>query len=137
MAGLLPQNGLIIDVRGNGGGLIIAGEFLLQLLTPRTIDPARLHFINTPLTRLLAQHQCALGGWLESIRWAVETGEVYSQGFPIAPIPEYNRLGQHYFGPVVLVTDALCYSTTDCLASRKWHSSILRTTHSEDGVADS
>jgi hypothetical protein len=117
MAGLLPQNGLVVDVRGNGGGLLVAGEFLLQLLTPRTIDPARLHFINTPLTLLLAKHQSSLGGWLDSIRRAVETGEVYSQGFPIAPIQEYNRLGQHYFGPVVLVTDALCYSTTDIFAA--------------------
>ncbi len=31
----LPQDGLIIDVRGNGGGLITAGEQLLQVFTPR------------------------------------------------------------------------------------------------------
>jgi hypothetical protein len=43
LAQLLPQSGLIVDVRGNGGGLITAGERLLQVLTPRQIDPARLH----------------------------------------------------------------------------------------------
>ena len=34
LAALVPQNGLIIDVRGNGGGLILAGELILQTLTP-------------------------------------------------------------------------------------------------------
>ena len=54
IAGLLPGTGLIVDVRGNGGGLITAGERLLQVLTPRSIEPERLHFINTPLTARLA-----------------------------------------------------------------------------------
>ena len=33
---LLPQNGLIIDVRGNGGGVIVNGEWMLQMLTEFT-----------------------------------------------------------------------------------------------------
>ena len=32
-------DGLILDVRGNAGGLITAGEFLLQVLTPALIEP--------------------------------------------------------------------------------------------------
>ena len=36
LIGLLPQNGLILDVRGNGGGHIFASEFTLQTLTPQT-----------------------------------------------------------------------------------------------------
>ena len=32
---MLPKNGLIIDVRGNGGGLITAAERLLQTLTSK------------------------------------------------------------------------------------------------------
>ena len=41
----------------------------------------------------------------------------YSGGFPISDPTECNALGQKYFGPVVLVTDALCYSTTDIFAA--------------------
>ena len=37
---LLPQEGLILDVRGNGGGHIFASEFTLQTLTPRRITPS-------------------------------------------------------------------------------------------------
>ena len=117
IASLLPPAGLILDVRGNGGGLITAGERLLQVLTPRPIEPERLQFINTPLTLRLAESQEFLADWRDSIAQAVETGATYSAGFPIDPVEEYNRLGQRYHGPVVLVTDALCYSTTDIFAA--------------------
>ena len=36
---LLPQDGLILDVRGNGGGHIFASEFTLQTLTPAADHP--------------------------------------------------------------------------------------------------
>ncbi|MGI9452915.1 MAG: S41 family peptidase, partial [Geminicoccaceae bacterium] len=49
--GGLPQNGLIIDLRGNPGGLIWAAERLLQLFTPDAISPVRFSFIATNLTR--------------------------------------------------------------------------------------
>ena len=117
IAGLLPGTGLIVDVRGNGGGLITAGERLLQVLTPRSIEPERLHFINTPLTARLANDVPWLSQWSESIAQAVETGATFSLGFPIDSAEDANRLGQHYHGPVVLVTDALCYSTTDIFAA--------------------
>src|SRR5439155_12677603 len=44
-----PQQGLIIDVRGNGGGKIRAGERILQFFTPRRIKPELFQFINSPL----------------------------------------------------------------------------------------
>jgi hypothetical protein len=117
---LLPQDGLIIDVRGNGGGRIAAGELLLQLFTPRRIEPARLHFINTPLTlEATSKPSSGLGPWRESIAESIETGSTFSDGLPLAPqYPDLcNMKGQHYQGPVALVTDALCYSTTDIFAA--------------------
>ncbi|HEY0385570.1 MAG TPA: S41 family peptidase, partial [Pyrinomonadaceae bacterium] len=110
---LLPQNGLIIDLRGNGGGLITAGERLLQLLTPKQIEPARLHFINTPLTLRLCQTNQFIEQWKDSIEQSIETGASFSQGFSLLPVEQYNDIGQKYQGPVVLIVDALCYSTTD------------------------
>src|SRR5215217_5123861 len=81
---LLPQNGLIVDVRGNGGGTIMAGERLLQIFTPKTIEPERFHFINTTLTLELSELR-GLDAWNESIKQAVETGSPFSDGFPIFP----------------------------------------------------
>jgi C-terminal processing protease CtpA/Prc len=114
---LLPQEGLIIDVRGNGGGVIAAGEGLLQTLTPATIVPEMFHLINTPRTLELCEKDGELRPWHASVEQALETASAFSAGLPLTP-PEYcNSIGQVYQGPVVLVTDAKCYSTTDIFAS--------------------
>jgi hypothetical protein len=111
---LLPQEGLIIDIRDNPGGYIKAGEFCLQTLTPRRITPERFHFRNSPLALDACEHNSLLANWLPSERQAVKTGSPYSLGFPIEDSDDdFNRLGQQYWGPVVLITSALCYSTAD------------------------
>ena len=123
LAELLPQEGLIVDVRGNGGGHIHASEGLLQVLTPVEITPEPTQFINTPLTgRICERHRTNpvgidLGPWVDSILAAVETAAVYSRGFPITPHDFANKKGQRYHGPVVLITDARCYSATDIFAA--------------------
>ena len=113
----LPQNGLIIDVRGNGGGFIVNGEWILQVLTPQRIEPEPVQFINTPLNLRICQRNGWLNQWVESIQQSLETGAVFSAGFPLSDPQECNSIGQKYFGPVVLITDALCYSTTDFFAA--------------------
>ena len=115
-----PQEGLIIDVRGNPGGTIRAGERLLQLFTPRRIKPEPFEFINTPLNleicRRAPKHK-DLHRWADSIAESVKTGATYSMGFPLQPEEWCNEIGQVYYGPVVLITDALSYSTTDIFAA--------------------
>lgn len=115
-----PQEGLIIDVRGNGGGKIRAGERLLQLFTPRRIKPELFEFLNTPLNLeicRLAPKSWQLDQWAESISESVVTGATYSSGFPLNSEESCNDIGQTYYGPVVLITDALSYSTTDMFAA--------------------
>lgn len=115
-----PQEGLIIDVRGNPGGQIRAGERLLQLFTPRRIVPELFEFINTPLNLEICRHapkNWELSRWAKSIADAVQTGAIYSNGFPYSSEEDCNDIGQVYHGPVVLITDALSYSTTDMFAA--------------------
>ncbi|NIK60854.1 S41 family peptidase [Kribbella shirazensis] len=119
LAAALPQNGLIVDVRDNGGGHIYASEFTLQTLTPRRIAPEPVQFISTPLNlRICRRHQnnpagIDLGPWFDSLDLAIETGAQYSAAKPITPEEGANDIGQTYLGPVVLVTDARVYSATD------------------------
>jgi hypothetical protein len=119
LAAALPQNGLIVDVRDNGGGHIFASEFTLQTMTPRRISPEPVQFISTPLNlRICRRHQdnaagIDLGPWVDSLDLATEIGATFSAAKPITPEDGANDLGQTYHGPVVLVTDARCYSATD------------------------
>ncbi len=125
LAGLLPDSGLVIDVRGNGGGLIYAAEQLLQVLTPHEIEPEPAQFVNTVLNlKICRNHRrsttlpgLVLEPWIDSIQQATRTGAAFSRGIPITSPDEANRRGQAYQGPVVLITDALSYSATDLFAA--------------------
>lgn len=119
----LPPNGLIVDVRDNGGGHIFASEFTLQTMTPRHISPEPVQFISTPLNlRICRRHKdnpagIDLGPWFDSLDLATEIGAAYSAAKPITPEEGANAIGQTYYGPVVLVTDARVYSATDIFAA--------------------
>ncbi len=125
LAESLPQRGLILDVRGNGGGNINAAERLLQVLTPHRVEPQPAQFINSALVQTLCEANAPsklipsldLKAWIPSIVQAVETGATYSLGFPLTHPDDANDVGQRYHGPVVLVTDARCYSATDMFAA--------------------
>jgi Peptidase family S41 len=124
LLGLIPQNGLILDVRGNGGGHIFASEFALQTLTPRRIVPEPVQFISTPVNLAICRKhkdnptgEIDLGPWFRSLDQAPETGSVFSAAFSITPEVGANAIGQRYYAPVVLVTDARCYSATDIFAA--------------------
>jgi hypothetical protein len=120
---LLPPTGLILDVRGNGGGVVTIGERLLQMITPREIVPEPFHFLATPLTLAVATRNQWYEQWRTGIEKGIETGASFSLGFPLTPPELCNDVGQVYQGPVVLITDALCYSTTDiCAAGFQDHS---------------
>jgi C-terminal processing protease CtpA/Prc len=116
----LPRNGLIIDLRGNPGGLIWAAERLLQLFTPSRISPSRFSIIASDLTRAMTdapQNRRELGPWRRTLLEAVGTGEVYSQSVTITPYDRCNDIGQVYGGPVVAVVDPTTYSAADLFAA--------------------
>jgi C-terminal processing protease CtpA/Prc len=116
----LPQDGLIVDLRGNPGGLIWAAERLLQLFTPSTISPTRFSIIASDLTRAMTdapQNRRSLSPWRRTLLDAVGTGEVYSQSVPITPAERCNDFGQVYGGPVIAVVDSTTYSAADLFAA--------------------
>jgi peptidase S41-like protein len=135
---LSAPDGLILDVRGNAGGEISAAERLLQLITPAQITPAQFHFANTPTIQnfiarlrelfmnrldnvsLLEQIDDAapyFSDWFSDTLETVASGSLLTIGRPLTSPESANDTGQMYYGPVVLVIDALSYSATDSFAA--------------------
>jgi Peptidase family S41 len=126
LASLLPQNGLIIDVRDNGGGRAWAAERLLQLISSHhPIEPERLYFINTSRTLQLCRLQktnpllgpFGLFPWIESIQRSIQTGAMFSASFPFTDPETCNAIGRLYRGGVIVVTNALSYSAAEFFAA--------------------
>ena len=115
--------GLILDIRGNGGGLISASEKLLELLVGKNFEPQGTQFLNSDITLQLCQRHNAqsqytdLSPWEPSINLSKQTGETYSLSFPITNIDKAKRKQKIYNGPILLITDALCYSASDIFAT--------------------
>ena len=120
LLGALPRTGLIIDLRGNPGGLIWAAERLLQLFSPNPVEPSRFSMLATDLSRSMAearQNRGRLAAWRRSLNSAVVSGELYSRAVPLTPPERCNDIGQKYPGPVVGVVDANTYSAGDLFAA--------------------
>ena len=110
--------GVLVDIRGNPGGVVLAAERLLQLFTPNRIEPVRFAFTPTPLTEAFCTMDPSLRAWLPSITAAAGSGEVYSQAYPITdPDTQANGYGWHTPLPAVLIVDPLCYSSADLFAA--------------------
>jgi C-terminal processing protease CtpA/Prc len=117
---LLPDRGLILDLRGNPGGYIWAAELALQMFTPKQIQPTRFSVLATPFTRDMAALPSLrddLAPWKPSLDAAVRNGELYSQAIPITDVESCNAIGQQYGGPVVLVSDSTTYSAGDLFSA--------------------
>jgi C-terminal processing protease CtpA/Prc len=121
---LMPEDGLVIDVRDNPGGHISNAEQLLPLLgAVRPVEPARLCLINTPLNLELCELRKAdhdfgpegLEPWRQSLIRAAQTGAQFSAGYPYTDLR--NATPRKYFGPVAVVTNAISYSATEFFAA--------------------
>lgn len=110
---LLPTNGVVIDVRSNPGGCIPAGHGIAQLFSSDPIEPSRVSFRATERLRDLVTAYQPFQLWAPSLRAIYEIGDLYSLSFPIADISWTQEFAGTYQGPVVIICDALSYSTTD------------------------
>jgi hypothetical protein len=117
---LLPQDGLIIDVRGNPGGYIVAAERGAAAVHAQADRAGALLGAGDAVH---ARHggAAALAGdlapWRASLDAAVRNGELYSQPIPISDPADCNAIGQQYGGPVVLVGDTNTYSAGDLFSA--------------------
>jgi hypothetical protein len=113
----LPPDGLVLDIRGNGGGSIQAAELSLQALTGRVVQPEPAQFAATMLNLRICREIERLSPWLPSLEQAMECGSPHSAAIPFTPDEWLDLVPQTYCGPIVLVTDARCYSAADIFSA--------------------
>jgi hypothetical protein len=114
---LLPADGLVLDVRDNGGGLVEAAERSLQLFAVGPITPVGFQLLANDAAVSLCQIEPELAPWEDSIRRAIAAGELYSDALPMTDPAKCNDVGRAYHSPVVLLIDPLCYSACDVFAA--------------------
>lgn len=113
----LPSDGLVLDIRGNLGGAIVAAELCLQALTGRPVEPEPAQLAATLLNLRICRANDSMAAWLPSMEQALESGAPHSAAIPFTPAELLAAVPQSFFGPVVLVTDARCYSAADIFAA--------------------
>jgi C-terminal processing protease CtpA/Prc len=130
-AGLItgaPREGLILDIRGNPGGSIVAAERMLQMLSPKPVIPERLQFLSTPEAAAMARQYfagldagadqpSAVAGFDRSRREAADAGAQYIVSPPVEVERPTGPRGCLHDGPKVLIVDALTYSAGDIFAA--------------------
>ncbi len=118
----LPQNGLVLDVRDNPGGLVAAAERLLQCFSQTAIRPVNVAFLATPANLALCQTNTPAAGnpvlldlsaWVAPLQQALAQGEAWSQALPMTAPENFGPGLRAYPGPVVLLTSGCCYSACD------------------------
>jgi hypothetical protein len=98
----------LIDLRGNPGGTILAGEALLQLFTNQQIQPLGFRFRASDAIKYMSD--LSPNPWAPTIDQGTRLNAEYSATFPLTSA---NKIGRVYPGPSILIVDALTYSTAD------------------------
>jgi hypothetical protein len=108
----VPQDGVIIDLMGCEEGIIQTAEKLLQLFTSRRIEPEPFRFRMTDAIRNIADRLPP--EWRDAIRGA---RGAYSRPQTITSLDQANHIGRRYDGPLVVLVDALTYSSAEMFAA--------------------
>lgn len=113
------SEGLIIDIRSNGGGAVKLAEELVQIFTPARVEPMPVRFLPNELNlqMFLKSNDGNENGWSQDIRDAMQTHNKYTAPRVLTTVNEANRFGQVWFKPVVVLTDGACYSACDLFAA--------------------
>ncbi|KAI9104574.1 hypothetical protein DFS34DRAFT_645272 [Phlyctochytrium arcticum] len=92
---LSKTDGILFDVRSNGGGQIVIAESIIQWFAGAT-EPVQTRAINHPTTRISAAPT-----------------DKFTKPVDFRSVEELNMDGHAYLRPVAVLTDGICYSACD------------------------
>jgi C-terminal processing protease CtpA/Prc len=110
---LASTQGLIIDLRGNGGGYLSYGEKMLQLFTPKPIQTTRFSMLATEANLDFLKVTQIAPDYVDPMTKALSTHEEFTSPIALTSIADANSTGQAYTKPVIVLVDSSCYSTCD------------------------
>ena len=112
-----PPLGLVLDLRGCEEGFVQTGERMLRLFTDRTVEPLSFELRPTEWIRDLVRTCPAMAEWQAPVEAALAAGRPYSAGRPLTPGDILNGPGRSYRGRLLVLVDALTYSTAEMFAA--------------------
>ena len=118
----MPTGGLAIDIRSNPGGEVACAEAILQTLTDRPIEALPFQFLANDVVQDLVEPtrsrpKADVAAWHEGLSAAVDSASMFSGYAPMTSGALLNDIGRKYPGPVILVTNAVTYSSGDIFAA--------------------
>ncbi len=115
----LTSDALIVDVRGNGGGAVKLAEELVQIFTPSVVEPMPVRLLPNQLNleMFMRSNDGSENAWSAETKRAMDASDRYTKPLLLTTTREANRFGQVWFKPVVVLTDASCYSACDLFAA--------------------
>lgn len=118
---LASVDGIIFDVRSNGGGYLPISDKLVQLFVPSEILSSRARFRNSPANAFFIEN-ATTGRFDETYRDALK--QATDHGQRLTGLVRFyddalvNRIGQSFFKPVAIFTNANCYSACDTFSAQ-------------------
>jgi C-terminal processing protease CtpA/Prc len=111
--------GVVVDLRNNGGGQINFGEEMIQLFTPKEVQPENFT-LRASLENLEYLKAAEASGWFDPVfeqnvldARAQSPIPDQTKGAPLTRPETANAWGQAYFKPVAVLANSSCFSTCD------------------------
>lgn len=113
---LKGTEGVVIDLRDNGGGSIALGEGLAQLFTPATVEPEGFKLRNSALNHFFFETLPAY--WPDFLAALRRAGDApFAEPVEMTRRLFANAAGQAYFKPVAIFANSSCYSACDMFSA--------------------
>jgi C-terminal processing protease CtpA/Prc len=109
--------GTVLDLRGCEEGFVQTGEAMLRLFTDRPIEPLQFEVRPTDWMRDLVRSNAAMADWREAVETAAAAGRSHSAGRPLTAEDALEGALRRYRGRLVVLVDALTYSTAEMFAA--------------------